>query len=206
MIKELTNEEFYNFCLTFKYKSIYQTPEYAFVMNKQGFDSILLGMTNSNNELIATSLILIEKKYGFKYAYAPRGFLIDYDNEAVVKSFTCLIKKYLGKLDIIAIKICPMIYKNIMDSKNNIVKINNNFENNFKLLRKLEYYHLGFNNSFEALKPRFVSVIPLNSNYTKTFNDLSKPLKTKIRGAEKKGIVIHKSIYIFKRKENILEI
>ena len=192
MIKELTNEEFYNFCLTFKDKSIYQTPEYAFVMNKQGFDSILLGMTNSNNELIAASLILIEKKYGFKYAYAPRGFLIDYDNEAVVKSFTCLIKKYLGKLDIIAIKICPMIYKNIMDSKNNIVKINNNFENNFKLLRKLEYYHLGFNNSFEALKPRFVSVIPLNSNYTKTFNDLSKPLKTKIRGAEKKGIVIHK--------------
>ena len=149
-------------------------------------------MTNSNNELIAASLILIEKKYGFKYAYAPRGFLIDYDNEAVVKSFTCLIKKYLGKLDIIAIKICPMIYKNIMDSKNNIVKINNNFENNFKLLRKLEYYHLGFNNSFEALKPRFVSVIPLNSNYTKTFNDLSKPLKNKIRGAEKKGIVIHK--------------
>lgn len=192
MIKELTNEEFYNFCLNFKDKSIYQTPEYAFVMNKQGFDSILLGMINSNNDIVAASLILIEKRYGFKYAYAPRGFLLDYDNEATLKSFTTLIKKYLGKLDIIAIKICPMIYKNILDSKNNVIKINNNFENDFKNLRKLEYYHLGFNNSFEALKPRFVASIPLDKNYKDIFNDLSKPLKTKIRGAERKGIVIHK--------------
>lgn len=192
MIKELTNEEFYNFCLNFKEKSIYQTPEYAFVMNKQGFDSILLGMINSDNDIVAASLILIEKRYGFKYAYAPRGFLLDYDNEATLKSFTTLIKKYLGKLDIIAIKICPMIYKNILDSKNNVIKINNNFENNFKNLRKLEYYHLGFNNSFEALKPRFIASIPLDKNYKDIFNDLSKPLKTKIRGAERKGIVIHK--------------
>lgn len=192
MIKELTNEEFNNFCLTFKDKSIYQTPEYAFVMNKQGFDSILLGMTNDNNEMVAASLILIEKKYGFKYAYAPRGFLLDYDNENILKEFTTLIKKYLGKHDIIAVKICPMIYKNILDSKNNIIKSNNNFENNFKLLNKLGYYHLGFNNSFEALKPRFIATIPLNNHYTKIFNDLSKPLKNKIRGAEKKGIIIHK--------------
>lgn len=192
MIKELTNEEFNNFCLTFKDKSIYQTPEYAFVMNKQGFDSILLGMTNDNNEIVAAALILIEKKYGFKYAYAPRGFLLDYDNENILKEFTTLIKKYLGKHDIIAVKICPMIYKNILDSKNNIIKINNNFENNFKLLNKLGYYHLGFNNSFEALKPRFITTIPLNNHYTKIFNDLSKPLKNKIRGAEKKGIIIHK--------------
>lgn len=192
LIKELTNEEFNNFTNKFKEKSIYQTSEYAFVMNKQNFDSIILGLINDNGDILAASLILIEKKYGFKYAYAPRGFLIDYDDTELLKTFTNLVKKYLGKKDIIAIKISPIIYKEVKDKDNNVININNNFELTFKTLKKLGYYHLGFNNSFEALKPRFEAIIPLNKNYIETFNKLPKTLKTKIRSAEKNGIIIHK--------------
>ena len=191
-IKELTNEEFSIFVNNFKDKSIYQTTEYAFVMNKQNFDSILLGMIDENNDIIAASLILIEKRYGFKYAYAPKGFLIDYDNIELLKTFTSLIKKYLGKLEIIAIKINPIIYKEIKNNENNIINKNENFETIYKNLKKLGFYHLGFNNSFESLKPRFEAIINLNKNYIKLFNNLPKPLKTKIRSAEKNGIIIHK--------------
>ena len=33
----------------------------------------------------------------FKYALAPRGFLIDYNDEKLLTTFTKLIKKFLGK-------------------------------------------------------------------------------------------------------------
>lgn len=190
-IRELTNEEFNNFTNNFNSKSIYQTSEYAFVMNKQNFDSITLGLIDNSN-IIAASLILIEKRYGFKYAYAPRGFLIDYNNYDLLKTFTSLIKKYLSKLDIMAIKISPIIYKEIKTRNGDIVNINENFDNTLKNLKSLSYYHLGFNNSFEALKPRFEAFINLNENYKEIFSELPKQLKTKIRSAEKNGIVIHK--------------
>lgn len=189
-IKELTNEEFNNFTSQFKDKSIYQTSEYAFIMNKQNFDSVFVGLID-NEKIIAASLILIEKRYGFKYAYTPRGFLIDYNDIELLKTFTSLIKKYLSKLDVIAIKISPIIYKEIIYKDKTVYK-NKNFEEILKNLKKLGFYHLGFNNSFEALKPRFEAIIDLKEKFTDTFNKLPKSLKTKIRSAEKNGIIIHK--------------
>ena len=92
-IKELSNAEFNKFTDNYKVSSIYQTSEYAFVMNEQNYDSIFLGLIE-NDEVVAASLILIEKNFGFKYAYAPRGFLIDYTDFELLKTFTEEIKKY----------------------------------------------------------------------------------------------------------------
>ena len=52
---------------------------------------------NDNKKIIAASLILIEKLNMFKYAYAPKGFLIDYNDEQIVEEFTKHIKDYLNK-------------------------------------------------------------------------------------------------------------
>ena len=75
--------------------SIYQTSEYGYTMHNQGFESIFIGLIDNNN-ILAASLILIEKRKGFKYAYAPRGFLIDYNNYNLLENFTTLLKKYLS--------------------------------------------------------------------------------------------------------------
>ena len=103
-IRELTIEEFNLFTNSFIYSSIYQTSEYGQIMNTQNYNSIYLGLID-DNKIIAASLILIEKLNMFKYAYAPKGFLIDYNNEFIVEQFTKLIKEYLGKKNIIAVKI-----------------------------------------------------------------------------------------------------
>lgn len=190
-LRELSNEEFDSFTNRFTQKSIYQTTEYAFVMNDEDYDSVLVGMVDNNN-IVAASLLLIEKKHGFRYAYAPRGFLIDYNNNELLKSFTKLIKKYLGHLKVIAIKISPIVYKQITDGDGNLITANPEFDNIMRRLKKNGYYHLGFNNSFEALKPRFEAIIPLSKNYNELFNKLPKNIKTKIRSCEKNGIVIHK--------------
>ena len=95
-IKELTNAEFNLFTDNFQYFSIYQTSEYGFIMNTQNYTSMFLGLID-NNKILAASLILIEKDGMFKYAYAPKGFLIDYSNNELVAEFTKLIQSYLGK-------------------------------------------------------------------------------------------------------------
>lgn len=190
-IKELTNSEFKEFTINYNVKSIYQTPEYGFIMNQEHFDSVFLGLID-NDKIIAATLILIENKNNFKYAYAPRGFLIDYNNFELIKEFTLEIKKYLNKLSVIAIKLCPIIIKSTYDSDYKLISTNPYYENIYENLKKLGYYHLGYNNYFEALKPRFEAILDLNLPYYLLFKNIKKEFRTKIRSAEKLGIKIYK--------------
>lgn len=176
IIKELTNQEFKDFTKKYKLSSLYQTPEYGFVMNEEKYDTLFLGLVD-NDTILAASLILIKSKGKLKYAYAPRGFLIDYSNYALLDKFTSLIKKYLSKIGIVAIKINPLVEKD---------------ETVFNNLTRLKYRHLGYNNFFEALKPRYEAIIDLKKPYTDLFKGIKKEFRTKIRGAEKLGIKIYK--------------
>lgn len=191
-IRELTNEQFKQFSSVYPMSSIYQTIEYALVMNHQNYTSLLLGYVDDNNNLVAASMILIEKLNGFKYAYAPRGFLIDYTNEELVKNFTKDLKYYLGKKDIIAIKISPMIVRNIYDEKTELTYQNEHYDDIYNILKKYDYFHMGYNHYFEAHKPRFEAIIPLNKPYYQIFQGLKKEVRTKIRSADKKGVKIYK--------------
>lgn len=191
-LRELTNDEFLNFSKSYNIKSIYQTVEYALVMNKQKFDAMFIGLIDENNYIVAASLILIEKSGHFKYAYAPRGFLIDYCNQNLLKIFTEEIKRFLGKKNIIAIKISPYIIRNTYDTKYNVVTKNNYYDNILQDLQQLGYYHLGYNEKFEALKPRYEAIIDLDIPYYMIFKNFKKSLRTKIRSAEMKGVKIYK--------------
>lgn len=191
IMKEITADEFKKFNQSYNLSSLYQTPEYGFIMNNQNFSSIFLGLFDNDN-IIGASLILIEKRKGFKYAYAPRGFLIDYNNFKILEAFTKEIKKYLSHHGVIAVKISPLVIKSTFDMKYGIVNKNPYFDQIFDNFMKLDYYHFGFNHFFEALKPRYEAIIDLNIPYYMLFNNISKQYKTKIRGAEKKGVKVYK--------------
>lgn len=191
-IKELTNEEFEQFSSNFEPSSFYQSKEYARVMTKQHFNSMLIGFVDDYNNVTAASLILVEKIHGFSYAYAPRGFLINYSDYDLVKNFTNHLKRYLGRKGIIAIKLCPMIIKNTKDKNGNIAQINGNYQAIFNNLKQLGYYHLGYNNFFEALRPRFEAILDLSLPYYLLFKNFKKETRTKIRSAVKNGIHVYK--------------
>lgn len=192
MIKEITSEQFYQFSKTFSDKSPYQTDSYGTTMSFEKYNIIYLGF-EVNFKIVAATLLLIKNVDGFKYAYAPRGFLIDYNDYKLLEEFTREIKQYLSKKGIVAIKLSPMIVKNIYDDNNNIIYSNKNYDDLFNVLKKLGYYHLGYNNYFEALKPRFEAVVDLDKPYFEAFKSLSKNYRTKIRSAEKNGIRIYKA-------------
>ena len=189
-IKLLTNAEFLEFSKKFQPSSIYQTIEYAFTMQNQGYEAMFIGLMDGNY-LRAASLVLVYKVNGFKYGLAPRGFLIDYNDDELVANFTRLIKKFLGKRDIVAVKINPMIIRNIYDSSGKIIFNNNYYESTFQKLNKLGYFHLGYNNYFEALKPRFEARINLDLNYIQLFGNMDKGTRNKIRKANRDGIKVY---------------
>lgn len=190
-IKELTSDEFNNFISNFKDKSVYQTTEYAYIMNHQNYETMLVGLIDNYN-ILAVSLIMVEKRNNFKYAYAPRGFLIDYTDYHLLETFTFELKSFLGKKDIVAIKLSPMIIKNIYNNKGILINSNPNFDSIYENLKKLDYYHFGFNNFFEGHKPRFEGIIDIKKNYLLLFKNIRKEFKTKIRSSEKKGVRIVK--------------
>ena len=189
-IKLLSNVEFLEFTKQFKPSSIYQTPYYAFTMHEENYDSMFVGLIEGN-VLKAASLILVYKINGFKYALAPRGFLIDYNDEKLVATFTKLIKKFLGKKDIVAIKVNPMIIKNVYNSLGHTINYNEIYDKTFNYMKKLGYFHLGYNNYFEALKPRFEAYINLDLDYIKLFGNIEKSCRNKIRKAVRDGIKVY---------------
>lgn len=190
VLKQLTNAEFKAFSQNFKPSSIYQTTEYAFTMNEEGYDSFFLGLVDDSG-IKAASLILVRKINGFKYAIAPRGFLIDYNNFELVNKFTSEVKKFLGKREIVAIKISPILVKKVYSADYKLVGKNPNYDAIFENLKKNKFYHLGYNNYFEALKPRFEAIVNIDLPYTGIFANINKPFRTKIRKATRDGIKVY---------------
>lgn len=205
-IKELTSDEFNKFTDSFNYSSIYQTSEYGFIMNNENYESMFIGLIDQE-KIKAASLILIEKDQMFKYAYAPKGFLINYYDKELVENFTKLIKNYLGKKKIIAIKINPMIIKSSYDYRTGILHKNERFEEILDFLKKIGYYHLGFNNLFESFKPRFDAIIDLDKPITTLFGNMNKNFKNKIKSADRNGVRIIRGFesnlnYLYDEVEN----
>lgn len=186
LIREINKEELNNYLSKIPH-SLYQTEEYAKTMEKQNFNIKILGLEENGN-IIGSTILLITKKIGFTYAFAPRGFVIDYNNNLLLNKFTSEIKKYCKKNGIVAIKLNPRIIKEVNGN------INNNYKDICSNLNKLKYIHLGYNDFFESFKPRFEAIIEIK-NKNEMFKNIKKEYRTKIRSAIDNGVEIHKGTY-----------
>lgn len=191
IFRELSVEEFDNFAVNYIPNSPYQTSGYGLTMYTQGYNVYFLGLVE-NNKVLAATMVMVKNEGSFKYGYVPRGFLIDYRDKELLDTFTKHLRKYLNSKSVVAIKICPMVVKTIYDNDYKLVANNPDFDSIFNNLKSLEFYHLGFNKYFEALKPRYEAIIDLNKDYVTLFQNMSKTFKTKVRSAENAGVRIHK--------------
>ena len=87
-IRTLSIFEFDNFAFNHPLSSYHQTSNYGVFQSEQGLDYDLIGLVDENNQIVAASLIVI-KKMGllYRYGYAPKGFLMDYYDEGIIKEF-----------------------------------------------------------------------------------------------------------------------
>ena len=94
-IIELTISDFEKFVDNHPLRNYAQTSKYAKVMGEKGYLYDYIGYTDDSNNLVAASLILTKKIGAFeKFAYAPKGFLINYYDENLLKMFILDISKY----------------------------------------------------------------------------------------------------------------
>lgn len=186
MICELTAKEFDNYAINHLLANYYESSNYATLMSKVGYDKKYIGYKNKHGELKAATLLLIKKiNHIFKYAYAPKGFLVDYNNNDLLEDFTKKLKTYAKKEKIIFIKLNPEIPTYRYD-----LKLEKKQLNNYNLIEKLEnlgYIHLKDNLYFEAMLPRFNAVLDLKNYEPSKFN---KTNRNKINNAVRKGLEI----------------
>ena len=124
-LRILSIEEFSDFQKNHPLSNFYQTINYAMLMAEVGYDYDLIGLVDNNNTILAASLILL-KPIGIKcfYGYAPRGFLIDYNNIYLVKEFTEQLKKYYYEKNVIFIKLNPNLPIGEIDINNYLITYN----------------------------------------------------------------------------------
>lgn len=187
----LTKEEFDRYANNHPYRNFYQTSYYGELMGRHGFNIHYIGFVDKNNEIKAASLILYKKIFKiYKYAYAPRGFLIDYNDIELIKSYTIRLKRLLKKQKFIFIKIDPYVLHRTLDRNGNVIKEHNS--SIIKQLKSLGYIKKVYNDDLLEVKPRYNAILKLNKTMEELFSLFIEPVKNNIRKAHKKGIEIHK--------------
>lgn len=189
----LDEARFDAFAINHPRHNYYQTSNYGRLMTKNGHNSYYLGLVDEAGEVKAATLMIVKNRKNDKkkMGYCPRGFLIEWENEELVKEFTEKLKEFLSSRNFTYVKIDPMIiYKdhNIDGSD----KGESPFSSLTKKLQSLGYIHMGYNNGYEASKPRWNSLVFMNNDITTLYNSISKEARDKIKEAAKLGNKVYK--------------
>ena len=189
-IVALTKEEFDNFAYKHKYSTYYQTSAYAETSRYEGLNTFYIGFVE-NGTLIGVTLFLHKKIYlYYKYAYAPRGFLIDYTDPKVVKNVTMGLINLLKKQHFAFIKIDPPIICSEKDRHGNIIYFSNSINNILKTLNENHYVHQGFNKYFENYKPRLTAFVNLQPDIKTIYSKIDLDTKKIIDASVESGVEI----------------
>ena len=161
ILKEIDGDTFNDFANNHMLKNFYQTKEYGELMSHSDYSITYVGLYHDDT-ILAGSLILY-KTIGpsMKYGYAPRGFLVDYYDSELLKTFTKKIKEYFFKKGFAFIKINPEITYSTIDFDNKSKLVNSRNKRLLTELKSLGYDKLKDNLYFESLLPKYTPVIYL---------------------------------------------
>lgn len=189
----LSKDEFKKFADNHEQITFHQTEEWANLKKVNGWEAHYIGLKD-NKKILAAALLLgkklpIIKK---KMFYSPRGFLIDYKNKEILKTFTQEIKKYAKKEKGIFIKIDPYVEYQERDNNGQIVVDGYNNKEVVNNLKELGYKFFGFNLMQDTLQPRWMHVIEING---RSEDEVQKEMESKtrqiLRKNEKSCITTH---------------
>ena len=173
LVDNLTKKEYISFFKQSKYNHFLQSYEWGEASKAKGQIPIYIGMRDDNGKIVAATMALKKNTpLNMCYLYAPRGIIIDYENDELLEEFTHLLKDYLKKINAIYFKIDPgIIYQEIDEEAKPIECGENNYQL-FEKLTSLGYKHQGFTTLFTRNQPRFTFRI----DTTKPFDEIEKDM------------------------------
>ncbi len=184
-IKEIKPEVFSEYAKNHILKNFFQTKEYGDLMKHSDFSVMYVGAYHKG--LIVGASLILYKSIGpnMKYGYAPRGFLVDFYDEALLKMFTKKIKEYFLMKGFAFIKINPEVTYSVVNFDDKSKLVNSKSKDLVLRLKELGYDKLRDNLYFESLLPKYTPVINL-PNYD--FSVLDEKLINNMKDAEISGV------------------
>ena len=195
---ELSEKEFLNYSKKSPYTSFYQMPEWAKVKKTNGWNSYFIGLKDKN-KIVAATLLLSKKIKLFKTMfYAPRGFLLDYDNLELLKEFTEKIKEFIKTKDALFLKINPYVDYQERTVDGDIVE-NTEKKELFRTLESLGFKHNGFyieQDKKTDLEPRWISVLDINGkSMDELYSEMRSSTKWRLNNSKKNALRIIEAKY-----------
>lgn len=180
-IIELTELQFKNYSNRHSKKNYKQSVEYAKLKQNNDYYPMYVGLIDDMNNVHAASLILVKKiNNKLCYGYIPSGYLINFYNLDLLKSFTIELKNYLKKQSFIYVRINPLINYQIYNSDFILKENNNSIINEFK---KLEY-------EFLTNTSKYKMILKAN-DIESTYKNFKRSLRRNINNCLKKGIIVY---------------
>ncbi len=176
-IVNLEKQEFIDFCKNNSQATFFQSPYWIEIKEQNQWSGEILGVKENGKIIIATVLLYKSLKGIVKFAYAPRGFLIDYSDFDLLEEFTKEIKEYLKRKGIAFLKINPYVDYQLRDVHGNTIENTKN-DALMEKLQSLGYVHYGFYVDMDEkkdLEPRWISVLDIKD---KTIDELFKSFRS----------------------------
>lgn len=155
------------------------------------FDTV--GLLNDQDELVAAALVLIRHLPIIKrpFFYIPRGFVIDFNDQTLLKTFTEQMYAYAKSKKAIFFKIDPdicYVARNVEGEKLEGAQENKQLLNH---LQSLGYCHLGFTQDFDSsIQPRYTFRLDLTPSEQELLQGCQSKTRYNLKVAQKKGIEI----------------
>ena len=190
-VEELSKEEYEQFVSNSEYGHFMQSYDFGQIRKIKHFIPHYVGLKN-NNKLVCAALLL-EKKLIMKYTYfyCPRGFVIDFNNKELLKTFTKYLKEYAKKRKAIFIKIDPAIKLHTLDIEGNVIDGEDN-SNIVDYLKSIGYKHLGYNLGFENEQPRFTFRINIDKSWDDVYSAIHPTTKKILNKGNQYNLNIYK--------------
>ncbi len=169
-----------------------QSEEWGEFKSQGAWSYELIGLKDKG-EIIGACMLLKRKLpmiQGYMY-YAPRGFVLDYTHEKIVRIFTEKIMAYAKDNNGVMVKIDPCIMYREHDAEGNFVEGGFDNTETIKMLCRLGYRHKGVTLDFDGIQPRFVYRLPLDRPLDELMKKFHHKTRYNIRLAEKKGVEIY---------------
>lgn len=185
-IVELTNMQFDEFAKFHPLNNYCQTSKYALLMSEYGYNYDYIGFVDENNTIKAASLILTKKITGrTKYGYAPKGFLINYYDQALLSDFLNQLRKYYKKRNFIFIKFNPEIIIGETDETRKFIL---SYNGNVRIIDDLKSMNVKRRielQEFDLMQPKYNAYLNLK---TYDWHNLCRNYRKKIRHGLNKGM------------------
>ena len=189
----LTEKEFLDYSEKSPYTSFFQMPLWAEVKKDNGWNSYFVGLKDGKKIVAATLLLSKKIKFFKNMFYAPRGFLLDYDNLEILEEFTKGIKDFLKDKNALFLKINPYVDYQGRTVDGEIVP-DTQRDDLMNKLKELGFVHNGFyidQDKKTDLEPRWISVLDINGmTMDELYSNMRKSCKWRINNSRKNSLKI----------------